>query len=598
MSGISMAEVYSKTEENKVGYISKLVAIVAFICIIVALFLIRADSPATGYELSIYSALPSLTWICLIAAIFCGMAIITYQALNKKEGNFWLIGFAILIITISIILLLPIFRGYFLYGLSDSLAHLQYTSSIVSEGHFTDNYYPVTHILGAELTQVLGIKVETVMKLLPVIFTVLFIVFIYLIAKVVSFKKGHALLAAAVGTVPVFAYYHVVTYPFSLSLLAVPILIYCYFVNLKHISVPWKIAFLIALFLFPFFHPITQIGIVIVLISAEIAKWLWTKRTSQVGIQAKISFSSVVISTATFFLWISYFLILGPTIQRIYNWLTGEANLVARVGEIETTLGRLFIDPLELVIKMYGQNLMLILLFLVAFGLIAHGLWRRRNEFRDLYILSIILVVGGLIYLLLSMGLGLITWGRFLGVNLGLWGVSILAGFALYEVFSNIKRLKTITVFLIAIILTVISTLGIFSIYRSPWVLQPNWQITHADINGDGWMNQYKREGIPITEIGWVRPYRQVNIPEHFGYPNYVSLGESLNEDTFLIITERFKQASVDPTLIEQGIVSHDIVAKPGFNEDDFIQIEADKSAAKLYTNGEFDIFFVSYIGE
>jgi hypothetical protein len=300
----------------------------------------------------------------------------------------------------------------------------------------------------------------------------------------------------------------------------------------------------------------------------------------------------------TFFLWISYFAVLGSGVQRIFSWITGEMPVVARTGELQTVIGRGLWEILELTFKMYGQNLILIILSLLAVWVITRRFLQHRSEFRNLFSLSFILIICGLAYFIMSIVLGLVTWGRLLGANIGLWAAPVLAGFILYELFRNDKVPKTIGVMAVLVILTLSSAIGIFSIYRSPWILQPNWQITYADISGATWLSEYRELEIPVTEMGWVQAYPQVEIPDHFGYPEHEMLGESIDKDTYLILAERFKQASDDPILSERGMVSPPIIARTGFNEDDFARVETDQSVNKLYSNGEFEIFFAKSLGE
>ena len=81
-------------------------------------------------------------------------------------------------------------------------------------------------------------------------------------------------------------------------------------------------------------------------------------------------------------------------------------------------------------------------------------------------------------------------------------------------------------------------------------------------------------------------------MPEHFGYPEHESVGEVVGKETYIVLTERFKQASAEPTFKEWMNIE-DCFAKPGFNEEDFDKIEKDSSVNKVYSNGEFDTFLV-----
>ena len=363
-------------------------------------------------------------------------------------------------------------------------------------------------------------------------------------------------------------------------------------------SFPWTMALLIVLFLFPFLHPVPQIVLIMCLIAAEAFKWLCKKRDSLATLGQHTSPSLPLISIGALFIWTSYFVVFGSSIQRIFNWITGEVPVIARAGELQTVLERGFWDSIELAFKMYGQNIILTILSFFAAILIIRAFSQRRSEFNNQFYLLIILLVSGLTYLAISLAIGLVTWGRILSANFGLWGAPVLVGFVLYGLLGNSRVPKSIGIFIIVIFLTSTSILSIFSIYRSPWILQSNWQITYADISGANWISEYREPEMPVTEMGWIQAYPQVDIQEHFGYLDYETLGESIDKDTYLILTERFKQASVDPVLFEKGMISPPIIARPGFNEVDFAQIEIDQSVDKLYSNGEFEVFFAKSSGE
>ena len=111
----------------------KVLSCICFLLIVVALLLIDRYSPATGYELSIYESLPPVVWTCLIAALAGGTGIVVHQAFAGRKSKYWLLGFFILIYGISIVLLLPVFRAYHLYGAADTLAVVQWTRHVLVE---------------------------------------------------------------------------------------------------------------------------------------------------------------------------------------------------------------------------------------------------------------------------------------------------------------------------------------------------------------------------------------------------------------------------------------------------------------------------------
>ena len=72
--------------------------ITPFVLITLTLLIIK-NSPAKGYELSIYTSTPFLAWIFLIVSATGGISIILHQAfIGDKKSNWWIIGFLILIL--------------------------------------------------------------------------------------------------------------------------------------------------------------------------------------------------------------------------------------------------------------------------------------------------------------------------------------------------------------------------------------------------------------------------------------------------------------------------------------------------------------------
>ena len=118
----------------------KLVLCLCFLLIAVALLLIDRYSPATGYELSIYEALPAAVWICLVAALGGGTVIVVHQAFAGRKSKYWALGFAILVLGTLVILLLPVFRAYFAYGYTDPLNHAGETETVLSEHQFAKHF--------------------------------------------------------------------------------------------------------------------------------------------------------------------------------------------------------------------------------------------------------------------------------------------------------------------------------------------------------------------------------------------------------------------------------------------------------------------------
>ena len=82
------APVSSANEARGTDSRLKLLAALGFGLLATALVIIKINSPATGYELSIFSAFPWPAWGFLLETAFCGLFIIVDQAFYSRQGNF------------------------------------------------------------------------------------------------------------------------------------------------------------------------------------------------------------------------------------------------------------------------------------------------------------------------------------------------------------------------------------------------------------------------------------------------------------------------------------------------------------------------------
>jgi hypothetical protein len=578
----------------------KISAILSFIFITLALILIKQNSPAKGYELSLYASLPSATWIFLIGSIIIGMGIIVDEAFYEREGNFWYFGYLALILSNLIILSLHLFRGYYFVTISDPFNHMSYVSSIVSNGSIGINYYPITHILGAFLVEVCSIDSRTTVKILPILFSMISMVFIYLLASVVAIKRSHSMLAAAAGSTLTYSYYHISIYPQALSLFIFPLLFYLYFKAVRKNSVPYKILFVILLILFPFIHPYTEIVLIFCLAGGEIARILWKMKMEQVilgKVFNEISSNPSVISIAIFFTWFSSFSVFSTLGGRFLRWFSSNAGEAPRFKEVEYISSKETTDLMILVLKMYGDQFIYLLLSTIALIIIFKHCLNRNDKYEKLFILSSFIIISGPVYALIFLSLNLTTIGRFVGSNTILWVIPILTGFSLYELFKKIViSRRTIAFVVVTLILVLASVLGIFTLYRSPWINQPNMQVTDMDMKGITWSESHKIQGTKFAYLGWLAGYDPVIFPPHFGDSN-ITLGSNFNRNLTIILTQKFRLAAVDPILSRNSLTIPGLSAQ-GFDSSDIKRLEKDISVEKLYMNGEFEILYVKTKGE
>ena len=154
--------------------------------------------------------------------------------------------------------------------------------------------------------------------------------------------------------------------------------------------------------------------------------------------------------------------------------------------------------------------------------------------------------------------------------------------------------------------------IGILGLYHSPLIRQPSQQVTEMDVYGGEWFLQFKNPAVTLGGMGYFPSvqfvrfgYNAINsnptllqsgyhrVPNRLGYDRFINLGQAVGSDQYLITTERFQLASINPILSSQGITVIPFFW-PGFRTNDFARLSQDQSVDKLYSNGEFDVWWVS----
>lgn len=570
-----------------------------FVLATTALVLIGGQPPATGYEPSLYASLPPTVWVCLLIGMAGGTAIAVHQAFSGRADSLWVLALGLLWLVNLTVLLLPLARGYFLYASSDTIAHWQWSEETTISGHVQPtNRYPVTHVWAAAVALVCGLPPGIVVGLLPVLCSLLFASSTYLLANEVLPKKPQAMLAAIGASTLFFGYYHVAAYPQVLSMMVLPLAFYLYFKRSKPSSMTFRILFVAVLLLVPFFHPATALLLIACLLAAELAGLLW-RAGQRVGASTakeptRIALEPILIALVAFLAWISTFTLFGQSIHNLMRWLTGEIREIPRVAELETAFalrGPGVPGPVELAVRMYGDNLFYLFFSFVALILISRGFVQRDSGREKLFVLAASFLASGLTWVGIFVITLQISFGRLLGSNFMMWAAPVLAAFALHRVFERTARLR---VPIVATILFCGLTTAIIGVYHSPIILQPNWQILLTDVQGAGWFGTHTDPEAPLATMGVPPAFAlgKAEVPQHLNRTAQSDLGAAFDDNTYLLVTERSKIVATHPVLSRAMIADQRFLA-PGFEREDFDQLERDPTVNKLYTNGEFDAFLI-----
>ncbi|ARS88936.1 hypothetical protein [Natrarchaeobaculum aegyptiacum] len=183
---------------------------IGFLTLAGSVFLARG-SPATGYELSLYTNTPLGVWagLLLALAIAAGVAFVPSGNDVTRSGGVALAG-----LTVVTVITMPIVRGYRYMGQHDALTHLGWARGI-TQGSINpfDLFYPGIHTTTTMLASGLEIPVERAMFLVVVLTAIVFFVFVPLTLWTITERR----FAVVVGAFAAFLLLPITTISMYLS---------------------------------------------------------------------------------------------------------------------------------------------------------------------------------------------------------------------------------------------------------------------------------------------------------------------------------------------------------------------------------------------
>lgn len=133
---------------------SKIGLSIAFLSLAIAAFT-AANTPAVGYELSIYTATPRHFWLAVSTVLAIG--VIGGIVHSDRQTGYIFVGATVA--AILLVVSLPYLRGYYFIGQFDMLQHLGHSLDL-AENHLGRNPYPGIHFLGIFLSFIGGLSVR------------------------------------------------------------------------------------------------------------------------------------------------------------------------------------------------------------------------------------------------------------------------------------------------------------------------------------------------------------------------------------------------------------------------------------------------------
>jgi hypothetical protein len=587
----------------------KIVALFCIACVILAIVLAH-QSPATGYELSIYASTPFPVLWLLLLSLAGGVGIVVHELFTSRyeQRRTYLVGFAVILLGATAFLCLPLIRNYVAPTGADQLGHTGFVIDILRTGHLGDaNVYPVTHSLLAQIASITGLSALQVVNLNTVLVLFIFILTAYLLATAVLPNEGQRLLVALVagGTMAGISRYYLV--PNTWSMLMLPLLFYCYF---KQDRIPFRILLVALLVVYPFFHPLSSVAIMVALAAMELPKPVYSRLLRRLGmgvppwIESRPVVWPILLEAAVFIPWVATREGFQKNVNGFWDGLVNfsGAHGVQEAGE---SLAKANVQGLGLPVlmfKMYGELLIFLVLAALAGMLLVQQVRMgiRDNGKYRLLLFGAWIPLALLFFVADFVGLPAL---RLLGADRMLVYIEIacipFVAFALWETARRTRcnRLGKVGMYGLVILALVLNFCGHYS---SPYVIRPSAQVTHRDMAGMTWYLEEKDPLVPALYV-MTAPERfsqgimgiQANnlrldvsldwqLETHFGYDNFTTIGEQYDGDRYVNVNR--------PDRVVYQTVWRDLGR---FNDADFERLEQDPTGDRIYSNGEMDVLFV-----
>lgn len=595
----------------------RIIILIGFSLILFSLIIIR-ENPASGYENSVYSAIP-LAWAALICSILCGFTIFICHIFILTKQKYSLISaFLMIILSNTIIILMYNLRGESLYGRLDILSHIGLSLDIIQTGSFhPDNIYPFMHILAAEISEVSNQSIMMVFPILIILFFLLFILGIVILSRFILRERKAILLSIIFSSVFLISIAEFEGIPTAFSILSIPLVLFSYFKAMKYQSRDFSLLLIFLLAIFTFFHPFTMFVLLLALIAMNIMNRYLISR-NYMNYQEKVPFRPMIIGFLIFLVWLfshDYFWTLNIT--EFSKWLAGESTFATAskgLFEIFKILNLNGIEIFMLLLKKFGHILLLLILTAISMFIIVRKIFFRSDRTAVSSLLLFMWFPITISILIVNLLFTILNFGIWRSIAITVIIMPILAAFSLRELFirENVsdfsRRKKAFTASAVIIIVAVPSIIGILNFYPSPWTGEINQQVTEMDIEGYTWHYEFKNREIYDNYIRTSRfadvilgfkqnqerldiPYVErastkmpnLNLPQglvpaHFNYSNpsvlneeYASIYIPISKYDIIFYTEIY------PELEE-------------FSEEDFMILETDSRINRLYSNGEFDV--------
>jgi len=494
-----MGDTLSKITNN----ILNLVTSISLLLLVYSLFVLRGIQPE-GYTTNIYEQLPFHFFLTLLFCFF--LACIMLLAYRKMSAVL------ILFLVHITVLIIPYMLGYVSVGRGEEFS---YMGVLGESGLFgLSNISPTGPLFVSALALVSGLEPWALSYFLPVLFSILFIIGMFLFYRVFMSREKLVSVAFLSSLIPYFGHFQVSTFPYYLCFCLVPLYLFVLRNALAAKNRAMAVCLLFMIPLLPLSHPFIFAYLICfslsLAVSGTMLKTGFLRKILSLNFLSLSSFHSAGIKVPVF-IFLSFtsggFLLCAKYAPHFFDvflstlaWRT-ETLMTAGLSRVPETEGNFF-EFVHLFNLYYGKYY-IPLIFIVINSVIVwqnrkrfcHHFVRRYPRFLILYISTFFLE---LVFLLNPF----IPYppDRFANLSFIIFAQIPLLGYSLYVIF--LRKGYTLGLGSAVMIICLLWALGFFTCFSSPYTGGISEAVSQNEVNGIQWLSGVNKNYPYVMSLG------------------------------------------------------------------------------------------------
>lgn len=566
---------------------------IAFILLSFNIIQLASQKPI-GYVTDIYSILPATLIPSLILCFF-----IASLAVILRIGWTRVVGIALLSLVLLVILVIPYSLGYHSMGRADDMSYIGEYVHIVRTGHVASwDIYPASPIIGSTISVLTGIEANIVSFIIPVVFTSLFVVGLYIFGRLFFNNRQYDDILLISSFILYLGPYNFLNVPHALFFAFLPIFLLITFRYVQSRNRSYSIMMVGLSLLIPITHPFIFLFVFILFSALLVLRPIVQKFVD--GDIGRLKMP-ILIQLVLFLAW---FISSDALIERLY-WRLRSFFMDTSTDALSVTTNKFTsaaLDPyslLNFIITYYGRYI-IPTVFIFVFLMICYKRIDKNSDTKrslqvllTLYLIAlaveIILFVNPIVSHQIDRLSNLLFIAYF---QVPLFAFSLLYLYRIATDYRKIINLRKIIVIIVVLVTFGLSLLGTFD---SPNINRPSVALTYNEVEGMKWIYE-NRDGhytnSPISQTGRFHALlddddydTRIRIPDHFGY--------NVTSNRFTDIVTNYRGPSyiviftTDMTLYEE-VPAYKSVGR--YSYEDYDKFLKDDSVNRIYSGLNIEI--------